>query len=343
MSIIKRKPFYVVHTYILSKIVRYSRFDPQYSQPDYWLQQAQQYAEETLRGTMGLTNDSVDRNVPDAPTASATAVDGAAAAAGELVDPKAEVNDDKGDVKKEEREGGAEAGGSDEDGPKVDLDTRLKMLMKGPQTSMPAFLLQELNNSESDGGGGEKGEEEAVKRVKEEEVQSVFPLLPDELPLSRPPSPFLTATHYLNCHKESVEERRRARQAAKAGRSGRRANGGRRPHSSAAASDKMSLSSLSSTENNILEQGAADMTAYPPPPYGYYPPPPGMAMPPGYPGDGHQPMYGDMYPGYGEYDPTMYYAQTGQYPPPGWGDMGEDSAMYTARGPGKEARRNLIE
>ena len=74
---------------------------------------------------------------------------------------------------------------------------------------------QELNNSEED--KGEEEEEAAKQRVKEEaEVQSVFPLLPDELPLSRPPSPFLTATHYLNCHKESVEERRKS---AKLGRS----------------------------------------------------------------------------------------------------------------------------
>lgn len=295
---------------------------------------------------MGATDDIADGGVSEVPDVSAALEDGIAsnAAIVDVVEPKTEVKDETGEVKKEENADGAKAG-SDEDGPKVDLDTRLKMLMKGPQTSMPAFLLQELNNSESD---DEKGDDVA-EEVKEEDeanaadAKSVFPLLPDELPLSRPPSPFLTAAHYLNCHKESVEERRRAREAEdKArGRSGRRLNGNRRPNS-AGNSDKMSLSSLSSTE---MEQGVTDVTAYPPPPYGYYPPP-GMVMPPGYPGaagDMHQPMYPDMYPGYGEYDPTMYYAQTGQYPPPGWAEMGQDSAMYTNRGPGKEARRDLVE
>ena len=328
----------------------YLRFDPQYSQPDYWLQQAQHYAEQAARASRGAADDVVDGGGSEALAVSAALEDGVAsdAAVCDLGEPKAEDKDEKGEVKKEGTEGGEEAG-SDEDGPKVDLDTRLKMLMKGPQTSMPAFLLQELNNSESD---DEKGDDVA-EEVKEEDeanaadAKSVFPLLPDELPLSRPPSPFLTASHYLNCHKESVEERRRAREAEEKarGRSGRRLNGNGRPNSGG-SSDKMSLSSLSSTENNILEQGATDVTAYPPPPYGYYPPP-GMVMPPGYPGaagDMHHPMYPDMYPGYGEYDPTtMYYAQTGQYPPPGWAEMGHDSAMYTNRGPGKEARRNLVE
>ena len=325
----------------------YSRFDPQYSQPDYWLQQAQHYAEQAARASRGATDDNVDGDASDVPAVPTVLEEGVLSAAGDLGEPKAEVIDEKEEVKKEGLEDGAKAV-SDEDEPKVDLDTRLKMLMKGPQTSMPAFLLQELNNSESD---DEKGDDVAkelkdVDEVNAGDAKSVFPLLPDELPLSRPPSPFLTATHYLNCHKETVEERRRAREAEEKtrGRSGRRLNGNRRPNS-AGNSDKMSLSSLSSTENNILEQGATDVTAYPPPPYGYYPPP-GMVMPPGYPGaagDLHQPLYRDMYPGYGEYDPTMYYAQTGQYPPPDWTEMGHDTAMYTNRGPGKEARRNLVE
>ena len=323
-----------------------TRFDPQYSQPDYWLQQAQHYAEQAARATMGAADDTVDGGAPEAVPAALE--EGAApdsleariAALGNLGEFQADVQEEHGEAKKEGTEGGEKAG-SDEDGPKVDLDTRLKMLMKGPQTSMPAFLLQELNNSESE--EEEKAEDDVAKEVEEANAagaKSMFPLLPDEVPLSRPPSPFLTAAHYLSCHKELVEERRRAREAEERarGRSGRRVNGNRRP-GSAGNSDKMSLSSLSSTE---MEQGATDFTAYPPPPYGYYPPPPGMVMPPGYPGAAGD-MHSQMYPGYGEYDPTMYYAQTGQYPPPGWEGAEHDPAMYASRGPGKEARRNLVE
>ena len=120
-----------------------SRFDPQYSQPDYWLQQAQHYAEQALRtSTLQHDDAALDGTAPDAfpgqelsGTASASAADDEIP--GEVV--KEEVKDEKGDVKKKEEE---TEDGDDEDGPKVDLDTRLKMLMKGPQTSMPAFLLQ---------------------------------------------------------------------------------------------------------------------------------------------------------------------------------------------------------
>ena len=206
----------------------YSRFDPQYSQPDYWLQQAQHYAEQAARATMGAADDTVDGGAPEAPAVHAAVEEGVApdsleariAALGNLGEFQADVQEEQGEAKKGGTEGGKKAG-SDEEGPKVDLDTRLKMLMKGPQTSMPAFLLQELNNSESE---EEKAEDDVAKELEEANAagaKSMFPLLPDEVPLSRPPSPFLTAAHYLSCHKESVEERRRARiRGSRRGRGG---------------------------------------------------------------------------------------------------------------------------
>ncbi len=288
-------------------------FDPQYSEPDYWLQQAQHYADQAAGLRASFEGGPQAESMDDADGASAKP--------------------------KDEKEEGEESGSDDGNDHKVDLDTRLKMLMKGPQSSVPAFLLQELHNSETE---EEEIKEEAAPAAVSADGQSVFPLHADERPLSRPPSPFLSAAHYLESHKEWLEERRKESEAL-GGKGNKRVNGGgqRRPNS--ACSDKMSLSSLSSGENNILEQGP-DASAYPPPPphYGYYP---GMVPPHGYPGGELVPgqtMY-DMYPpgAYGEYDPNavaMYYEQTGQYPP-GWGEM-EQTDYQTA---GKHAIKALIE
>ena len=70
----------------------------------------------------------------------------------------------------------------------VDLDTRLKMLMKDKTGAMPAFLLQQLSGSDND--SDKEGDALTSKRITKELDDD------DVTPLSRPPSPFLSADHY---------------------------------------------------------------------------------------------------------------------------------------------------
>lgn len=78
--------------------------------------------------------------------------------------------------------------------------------------------------------------------------------IPDP-PLSRAPSPFLSAEQYTAAH-ENWQSEKRAQFMQKTYKG------------SPKSDDRMSLSSLSSGENNILQQGP--LPNY----YGYYPPPP---------------------------------------------------------------------
>ena len=152
---------------------------------------------------------------------------------------------------------------NDEDDHQVDLDTRLKMLMKGKAgAAMPSFLLDELNGSE--------GEEESEGEIKDIVSKSNNDHLVPELPptftpdpiLSRPPSPFLSESHYQKCHDAwQNDKREKFNKLHNIGQPASKA--------SPKSDDRMSLSSLSSGENNILQQGP--LPNY----YGYYPPPPG--------------------------------------------------------------------
>merc|ERR1712223_1457078 len=116
----------------------------------------------------------------------------------------------------------------------------------------------------------------------------------EEPPLSRAPSPFLSESHYLECHgswqakrKSEFEKSQQLKLAAS--------------KSSPKSDDRMSLSSLSSAENNILEQGVSLQPNY----YGYF-----GAPPPGYdPSGAHQSHHQGWY--------TQHYMQHPhqQWPP----------------------------
>ena len=107
--------------------------------------------------------------------------------------------------------------------------------------------------------------------------------MPDPI-LSRPPSPFLSEVTYQKCH-ESWQKQKHEDFNKKHGISVK---------ASPKSDDRMSLSSLSSGENNILQQGPT-LPNY----YGYYPPPPGY----------EQSWYTQQYmqppPGHGQW-PTDY-------------------------------------
>lgn len=154
---------------------------------DYWQAKAQQYAA-NIGGPPAKGNASQD---PD-----------------EQPNVQADVTEDALD--------GFSDGDNGEDGQEdhqVDLDTRLKMLMKDKTGAMPAFLMEELNGSESEAEEGEAKDDDEValmasQMARHEDLKQFFPLLPDEIPLERAPSPFLTPDHYLEAHKEFLRERR---------------------------------------------------------------------------------------------------------------------------------------
>ena len=304
---------------------------PQYNQlgTDYWVQQAQQYAAqaakalETTEVALSSAEDSSSapaKQPPPPPIISQMPLDelppGVLADIGQGSDDEMASGDND--------DGGVGAEGSDSGGEhKVDLDTRLKMLMK--DKTVPAFLLEELNNSD------EEEEEGEAKSDGEPEAEPVDPnTVPGETPLDRPPSPFLSSTHYLECFKEWQEEF--AESLKKGKRTGSR------------NSDRMSLSSLSSAENNILEQGPGDSASYLPPPEmypGFYPPgtvPPPGGVPNSFPPGTYPPPPGATVDAYGQYyDPNL---PPGSYPyPPGWngetygavGENGIKSSMDTLR------------
>ena len=281
-------------------------FDPQYNHPDYWLQKAQQFAAAAAAAATTSTGTVVPEVVTDNVVNDAMQTDEAA---------KTSDQEEKGESEGEDH--------------KVDLDTRLKMLMKDRSGTMPAFLLEELNGSESE---VEEGETKDTSESQQAPSASVFPLQPDEVPLSRPPSPFLSPETYLQCHQDWVSEKRRLSSSQESreinetlndfssNRPHERMNG-RRPISR--NSDRMSLSSLSSGENNILEQGPGGSLVYPPSHYDYY------AQTPGFPGqwaggEGGAGVYqvdpySQQYPPHMQ-DPNAYhhYGTEGYYGQQGW-------------------------
>ena len=191
----------------------------------------------------------------------------AAAAASVATPPPSSTNLDASfeaiNVKEEEEEKVKDE--NDEEGDhQVDLDTRLKMLMKGKAgAAMPSFLLDELNGSEN--------EEESEGEIKDEKsrtdilVPELPPIFQPDPLLSRPPSPFLSEEHYQKCHESWQNDKRQKFNALHNIDTSQKS----KANSDAKSDDRMSLSSLSSGENNILQQGP--LPNY----YGYYPPPPG--------------------------------------------------------------------
>ena len=229
----------------------------------------------------------------------------------------------------------------------VDLDTRLKMLMKDKSSAVPAFLLESLQSEEEE----EQVEQEVETLVENGNQDSLnnhapspFPL--EELkPLSRAPSPFLSKDHYLNCHSEYIRIERekhekemseRSSQMRHQGSRNRGRRGGGRPDSR--NSDAMSLSSLSSGENNILEEGPVlDGHSHPYSHYYGYPHHPGGHHPSDvtgyYPTSGIPGSY-PMYPGHpydssnvpphlmgggSQYHPGMPHGYYGSHDPAEWG------------------------
>ena len=89
----------------------------------------------------------------------------------------------------------------------VDLDTRLKMLMKDKSSAVPAFLLESLQSEEEEEEQVEQEVETVVNNGNQDSFNnhtpSPFPL-EEFKPLSRAPSPFMSRDHYLNCHSEYV-------------------------------------------------------------------------------------------------------------------------------------------
>ena len=259
-------------------------FDPQYSQPEYWLKQAKMYtagANSAAAATSrSASQDSSDSAAASAAAAAATGAEGpsdyppsaSSSSSGLPVPPPPppslmhppppdllkDLNlgaltggvDDDGEADgevaaamagaeqssnqvavstKSEGDRGDDAGQEEEDDHKVDLDTRLKMLMRDKSGAMPAFLLTELNDSDNEDEEEEKRKKEEEEAKAKTEVKAevehgeynayyeqqqkppasvVFPLHADEVPLSRPPSPFLSTKEYLKCHTEWVAERR---------------------------------------------------------------------------------------------------------------------------------------
>ena len=81
-----------------------------------------------------------------------------------------------------------EGEGGDEDSRNLDLDTRLKMLMKNKDANMPAFLIPTDSSDEEPGQPG----------------QPPAPAVEDTRPLSRAPSPFLSHEAYLASHRDTL-------------------------------------------------------------------------------------------------------------------------------------------
>ena len=118
----------------------------------------------------------------------------------------------------------------------IDLDTRLKMLMKDKTGAMPAFLLQELsgsdNESEKDAEALAAAAAAAKSVIADGNVDD-----DDEAPLSRPPSPFLSPEHY---HR-NLRNRKK-----KSGKS-------KQPRPDSKNSDRMSLSRSELDSTWVLE------------------------------------------------------------------------------------------
>lgn len=314
--------------------------------PEYWLQQAQQFAAQAQKHSSRANSQDSDQGLPPLPPSlhhprlheqqqmsspHVPHVQHIPAPLGEPPDLHQDLAGSPPPGNNEDEGGGgglnlipsssgqlataalnnSDDGGDSDSNNKVDLDTRLKMLMTSGPDNIPAFLQFDKSDSESE-------QEEEKPALVEEEMEALappqylvtaahlsqmFPLEPDEVPLSRPPSPFIGTEEYHQCHKQWLEEKR-ARTNPHGGNNGRLSR----------QSDKMSLSSLSSEDNKILEQGPD--TSYPPPPpgyHGYYPPGyPGSqwpaAPPPPPPGGdyaSHHQYYSQHHPGY---DSTYPYA-----------------------------------
>ncbi|KAL1128908.1 hypothetical protein AAG570_013442 [Ranatra chinensis] len=105
---------------------------------------------------------------------------------------------------------------------KLDLDTRIEMLLKGKGMggSHPSFLQIIGNDSdEEDEEVTTKNRKKVDKKNSRKETNNYIDDLPSssppessDQPLSTPPSPFLSQEIYLECHRQAIEKSRLARQ-----------------------------------------------------------------------------------------------------------------------------------
>ena len=169
----------------------------------------------------------------------------------------------------------------------IDLDTRIAMLLQNKDSSVPSFLSMGLGSDEEEEGDDTEPSTEAT--VEEENSAAPPPPQPpsadqvdskppppqkedegssseeeeqEEPPLSTPPSPFLSKEHYLLWHKRSQEERREAARKEreqnrlslskiKSRLSTDTAMEAAKPNGCNSDDDRMSVSSLSSVENEV--------------------------------------------------------------------------------------------
>ena len=151
--------------------------------------------------------------------------------------------DDSNQLGDDALEAVTEGEGGDEDSRNLDLDTRLKMLMKNKDANMPAFLIPSDSSDE-------------------DPAQPSAPPVPveDTRPLSRAPSPFLSHEAYLASHRDTLAlDNMDKVNSALAG-----VNMGR------ADDDKMSLSPLSEG-GDLAELPGHNQTAQFPGQPGYWP------------------------------------------------------------------------
>ena len=281
-------------------------YDPQYNQADYWQVQAQQWqAMQAANGDSVLKNSTaapvplpipphlqnhhshgstppptstsrqqtphqVDSHTPPLNRTDSPLLDNEVRdnKVGEVVEEKPCVNTRDKSVEKDD----TNTGGAKSLDHSVDLDTRLKMLMKDKSSVVPAFLFESLQSDEDE--EVEEEVETTTINVNQNSLNMYSPsgAVVEELkPLSRAPSPFLSQNHYLDCHAERVkcEQVKREKEMSKLQKrhQGGRSRG-RRGRPDSRNSDAMSLSSLSSGENNILEEGPL-LEGHPHPSYYY--------------------------------------------------------------------------
>ncbi len=218
----------------------------------------------------------------------------------------------------------------------MDLDTRLKMLMKGKAGSaMPSFLLNEINGSDEE-------DEDEEGQIKEDDLKNIDSEVnnlnltdknPEEfqvqVQLSRAPSPFLSQSHYNACH-EAWENQRLEEHLSRLASLNKK---------SPKSDDRMSLSSLSSGENQILQQSSATNPL--PNYYGYYPPPP-PGFDPGtwYSQPGMYQVNGHQAYDYGQYPQQHYYGDNQANQATEWQDP--YAAIKESLKSGKKSKKNIF-
>lgn len=181
----------------------------------------------------------------------------------------------------------------------LDLDTRIELLLKGKMNALsaPAFLQLQLDGSSS--------EDSSRSSSRAENPTAIDPC--SSPPLSPPPSPFLSQEIYLEYYRAAHQSTTSQDTGAK--------------KEDEDLNDEMSLSSLSSGDEKILDSGLetnskSDVNLAIAAPFvtPYYPPPP--SYPASDPYFAWRTMYGNSYPPPSAYPGTNSTYPSYSYPPP---------------------------